>query len=745
MSGTAANTDTGENRDDMTNSNANLSPGEPSPHSLGIENSTSPLALSTITGGANSDDSFREAIDVAVVSLARYTFADPGVAEAGPAPLDPPIERPRLLGVDQPPLAAVSVRRAAGNMSIARGDGDGDGDDDDGLIAEFTEDRCHRQLAMIAKRLLLPDSYIEACYDLHQFLDTSTAMLDVEAVQRNVFKCLKICARLSKLHGYNIQLMWQIIQQAHRMIARFTPERAHTINLWHIKMTNRIRMMAVAPASDGSAPPRLPSVPPRELLQAQAREKLLPLPEMSVSALNDSRFNRAAGTSSASYYLANSLASQRQSLGQSQTQSQILPPIIPVGRSSLVDTGVSQGAGFNGMMTAADSSGSASFLGSGSGPGSGAAPALALLPPLATLAPAAEPNGSGSEFGFNPGPVSNHYNGNSVSEGAPTASSSTTTTASSASASTSASMREAELAIIEQQLRELENMPPESMGPMLRAALNLLVEMRFRLQLGLPRIAIADGAQNDRGTPAIGAPTSRHHQGMQDGGVDSDMAGLSNPVGEGRAVTLNGHRRYSSGSINANDEVFGANAEDESRVIEYVLNQISTSRRQQHQHHQQQQQIASSSNGFGAPLYMMPHHTGMYYPRNNGFNSANSYLNLFPESQTQTPDNRPRGARRRRGFDDQETQNSQDDGNEDDDISGESEEGMDDSGSDSDSGSGSMSDDIRSLSDINADSSGSSDESDSDHFEQDMQGRGGRPSQHYQRDDEHVHRRVRRH
>ncbi|KAI7835219.1 hypothetical protein BX661DRAFT_11982 [Kickxella alabastrina] len=742
MSGTAANTDTGENRDDMTNSNANLSPGGPSPHSLGVENLTSPLALSTITSGANNDNSFREAIDVAVVSLARYTFADPGVAEAGPAPLDPPIERPRLLGVDQPPLAAVSVQRAAGNMGIARSDGDRDrdGNGDDGLIAEFTEDRCHRQLAMIAKRLLLPDSYIEACYDLHQFLDTNTAMLDVEAVQRNVFKCLKICARLSKLHGYNIQLMWQIIQQAHRMIARFTPERAHTINLWHIKMTNRIRMMAVAPASDGSAPPRLPSVPPRELLQAQAREKLLPLPEMSVSALNDSRFNRAAGTSSASYYLANSLASQRQSLGQSQTQSQILPPIMVVGRSSVVDTGVSQGAGFNGMMTAADYSGSASSPGSGSG--SGAFNASALLPPLAPLAPAAEPNGAGSEFGFNPGPVSNHYNRNNVSEGAPTASSSTTTTTSSASASTSSSMREAELAIIEQQLRELENMPPESMGPMLRAALNLLVEMRFRLQLGLPRIAIADGAQNERGAPAIGAPTSRHHQSMQAGGVDSDMVGLSNPVRESRAVTLNGHRRYSSSRINANDEVFGANAEDESRVIEYVLNQISTSRRQQQQ---QQQQSASSSNEFGAPLYMMPHHTGMYYPRNNGFAGANSYLNLFPESQTQTPDNRPRGARRRRGFDDQEAQNSQDDGSEDDDISGESEEAMDDSSSDGDSGSGNMSDDIHSLSDINADSSGSSDESGSDHFEQDMQGRGGRSSQHYQRDDEHVHRRVRRH
>ncbi|KAJ1939291.1 hypothetical protein FBU59_004171, partial [Linderina macrospora] len=144
---------------------------------------------------------------------------------------------------------------------------------------------------MIAKRLLLPDSYIEACYDLHRFIALHPT-LETESVQRNLFKCLKVCARLSKLPGYSIQLMWQVIQQAHGRADQFIPERAATIRTWYFKMTNRIRLMAVSPASDGSAPPRLPLVPPRTLVEMHERDRLLPLPDMNISALNDKEFDK---------------------------------------------------------------------------------------------------------------------------------------------------------------------------------------------------------------------------------------------------------------------------------------------------------------------------------------------------------------------------------------------------------------------------------------------------------------------
>ncbi|KAJ2843459.1 hypothetical protein J3B02_005258 [Coemansia erecta] len=351
-------------------------------------------------------------------------------------------------------------------------------------------------------------------------------MLDVESVQRNVFKCLKICARLSKLHGYDIHLMWQVIQQAYNSMHRFTAERAQAIDKWHVKLTNRIRMMAVAPAADGSAPQRLPSVPPRELLEAQTRERLLPLPEISVSALNDSRFDRAAGVSSAEYYISHSLG--RRQMPAEETSLELAQG-APLAGEEQVDSAVSNMNGNEDQQVAIRSS-------------------------AGTVAA----NGSAS-----------------ASSGGPSAS--------------TLSTREAELAIIEHQLRELESMPAHSMGPMLRAALNLLVEMRFRLQLGLPRTAIAQDTQVTAGDSASEM---------------EDTAGISR--GAVRAVSRINSRNISS-------EAFGADANEENRVIEYVLNQISNSRRNQ-EVHAATATNANAAGGFGAPLYMMPHHMGMYFP-----------------------------------------------------------------------------------------------------------------------------------
>ncbi|KAJ2795547.1 hypothetical protein H4R20_005845, partial [Coemansia guatemalensis] len=259
----------------------------------------------------------RQDVEVSVVALERYTFVDPVAAASGPEPLDPPVHQ-TLMGVDA--LQLRGERSASSRQHRGRTSAYSAYDED--RVGEFTEESSNRRLSRIARELLLPNSYVEACYNLHEFMATETDCLAVEAVQRNVFKCLKICARLSKLHGYSIQHMWQVIQQAYKRVSEFTPPRARTIELWNAKLTNRIRMMAVSPASDGSAPPRLPSMPPPELVNAQTREKLLPLPEIKVAALNDRRFDRAAGASSASYYLANPVMQQ-----QRVAQPQTLPPI----------------------------------------------------------------------------------------------------------------------------------------------------------------------------------------------------------------------------------------------------------------------------------------------------------------------------------------------------------------------------------------------------------------------------------
>ncbi|KAJ2795159.1 hypothetical protein H4R21_005224, partial [Coemansia helicoidea] len=283
------------------------------------------------------------------------------------------------------------------------------------------------------------------------------------SVQRNTFKCLKICARLSKLPSYSIQHMWQVIQKAYERVHEFTPPRANTIGLWHAKLSNRIRMMAVSPAADGSAPPRLPTVPPPELLDAHRREKLLPLPEVNATALNDARFNRKAGASGASYYLANPI---------SRPSPQIMPPV-----SALV-------------MPPPDT------------------------PADLALARLREPGSPTQPVVEEP-----DFLGLRAQE---------TALGSDASVST----REAELAIIEHQLAELEQTPPHRMGPMLRAALNLLVELRFRLRLGLPRSSLAE----------------------------------ENPLTAPRRIPVSG---------NADSEA----AANEEQVIEYVLSRISTSRR----------------------------------------------------------------------------------------------------------------------------------------------------------------------
>ncbi|KAJ1857064.1 hypothetical protein IW147_005485 [Coemansia sp. RSA 720] len=469
-------------------------------------------------------------VDVSVVSLTRYTFADPVVAADGPAPLEPPLQTLRIghengsrpVGVRQ---GSHSVMRRHGPDAMDYGEYD-----DDRLIAEFTEERSNRRLARIARRLLLPDSYVEACYDLHEFMATQeTSYLAIESVQRNVFKCLKICARLSKLHGYSIQHMWQVIQQAHKRMHEFTPPRARTIELWNLKLSNRIRMMAVSPAADGSAPQRLPSVPPPELLNAHARDRLLPLPEMNVSALNDRGFNRSQGVSSASYYLANPVK-------QSQT-NRILPPISEL-VSGLPD----------------------------SQPG---------RPPTATSESDTQDDAQHAEYTVEE-PASDIF--------ALTAQSTAVATTSDAAAAADslASTREAELAIIEHQLRELERTPAHRMGPMMRAALNLLVEMRFRLQLGLPRSA--QNAENVLTAP-LRIPGTQH---------------------------------------SASSEAYGDGALSEDRVIEYVLDQISTTRR-----NQRQQLVPANGNappsGFGAPLYMMPHHASMFNSGESPENARDAY------------------------------------------------------------------------------------------------------------------------
>ncbi|KAJ1882509.1 hypothetical protein H4R99_001427 [Coemansia sp. RSA 1722] len=555
---------------------AGWSNGDASSSSWSGNNSGSPLMQFTVPGGVNSDGIAREAIDVAVVSLARYTFADPALAARGPAPLEPRIESTRLLGVDLPPLASVGVRRISSTVSGVY--------EDDGLIAEFTEDRCNRQLSQLARRLLLPDSYVEACYDFIQFMEVNLAMFDVESVQRNIFKCLKICARLSKLHGYDIQLMWQVVQQAHNHIRRFTAERAQAIDKWHIKLTNRIRMMAVAPAADGSAPQRLPTVPPRELLEAQARERLLPLPEISISALNDSRFDRAAGVSSAEYYMSHSVSRS----------------IIPVERSLDLEQGTATAAVEAASTVSELAARVQRQLAEQRGPS-----AVALLS-MPTQDLDQDPQAANHETSHD-----EDHDDQQMGMSARLAGSETGANAAAANGQSASSLstREAELAIIEHQLRELESMPAQSMGPMLRAALNLLVEMRFRLQLGLPRTAIAEGSA--MATDGAGEP----------GDARSLVAG---PV---RAISrINSH--------NISNAAFGADANEENRVIEYVLNQISNTRRNRGTH-----AAAATGAGFGAPLYMMPHHMGMYHP---GMRIG------YGQSRETSQDSGPRGARRRR-------------------------------------------------------------------------------------------------
>ncbi|KAJ2754554.1 hypothetical protein GGI19_002318 [Coemansia pectinata] len=488
-----------------------------------------PMFQFTVQGGVNHDGSARPDIEVAVVSLARYTFADPVTAMNGPALLEPPAERSRIL----PPTLGSGEEATAGAIT---------GYDDDGLIADFTEDRCNRQLAHIARRLLLPDSYVEACYDLHQFLATR-AVLETESVQRNVFKCLKICARLSKLPGYSIQLMWQVIQQAHQLIDMFSAERARTINLWLTKLTNRIRLMAVTPASDGSAPPRLPIVPPPELLHTQTREKLLPLPSMSVAALNDGAFNRAVGVSGAAHYLANPLTSTTRLL----TAGSNTPRPPPLSSPLQVISEVSE---TNYTSTESDS-------------GEIEVRSVPLLEEESNLI----------------------------------------------------SAREAELAIIELQLRELENVPAHRMGPMVRAALNLLVEMRFRLQLGLPRQAIA----------------------AEDPGM---ISGSEQPATPSRTLGL---LADGAGGLIGGSNGRGEN--DEIRIIDYVLDQISTSRRQQAQI--RAAEGGSSGSSFGIPLFMMPQsHSGTYYSTDTS--EYDDEGGRHQMARLPAPDLRPSGIRRRR-------------------------------------------------------------------------------------------------
>lgn len=416
---------------------------------------------------------------------ARYALADPRAAANGPQPIEP------AATAGDSRCLLVSSECAP---QITAGENE--------MVAEFTEERNNRQLGHIARRLLLPDSYVEACYDLQQFISGVQAVnLEVESVQRNLFKCLKICARLSKINGYSIQLMWQVIQQAHERAGQFIPERARTIGIWYTKLTNRIRMMALSPAADGSAPPRLPLDPPAALLQARNRDKLLPLPTMSVGALRDQAFNRSAGISSASYYLRNpiSQSSSRQEIEADSEQQQ-------------------------------------------------------------------------ASRGGNEQPVPPNENNSEEREEDEDGGGTFT--------------QEAELAIIERQLRELEHIPTERMGPMLRAALNLLVEMRFRLQLGLPRRA------NDSNGNTMGSPTAAvaaiNSVGLVNG-MRGELSASPPPANNNSSIAWSptfprpALPLANSGRTNRLDFFAAGTQDDEERIIEYVLEQISTSRRRRAQ------------------------------------------------------------------------------------------------------------------------------------------------------------------
>ncbi|KAJ2402785.1 hypothetical protein GGI23_000465 [Coemansia sp. RSA 2559] len=520
------------------------------------------------TSSAGPQHLFMPNMEVEVVSLARYTFVDPAIASRGPAPLEPPIDRGRNYAL-HPMSTQIAVAPPNNQMY-----------DEDGAIAEFTEERSNRQLSRIARRLLLPDLYAEACYELHAFMDAHPVMMD--SVQRNVFKCLKICARLSKLHGYSIHLMWQVIAQAHKRVGEFTEERARTIGLWFSKLTNRIRMMTVSPAADGSAPPRLPTRPPAQLLDARARGKLLPLPEINTSALKDSAFRRTTENSGSSYYLANPIG-----------RKELPPPLPPIQIEEIREEENEENPNYGAEGDTA---------GEGNAPVQEEGGGQVVLSELPPILPTEESD-----------------------------------------AELLQSNREAELMAIEHQLRELERIPPRDMGPMLRAALNLLVEMRFRLQLGLPR-AISDDSSSD---------------------TTSSVSLRGNPLPPAP-------RSYATETFSA--EAYGEDANDEERVIDYVLNQISTSRRE-HQMSQHTSVMNSSAtrgiyannwHNLGAPLYMRRHHAGMFYPGMNNNNNA--------AASRSHPIEAPRSDLRRRRDDDDEGSQARndllrrrDDGNDDDD------------------------------------------------------------------------------
>ncbi|KAJ2595200.1 hypothetical protein EV177_008189 [Coemansia sp. RSA 1804] len=618
----------------------------------------------SISSSSSTHQSHIFNMEIEAVSLARYTFVDPVRASRGPAPLEPPIDhtyqkqwkqqqqqqrqqqrqqqqqqrqqqqgRHALARPDSAQTTRHAEAAAAAETSttttatrttteattIAAADAEEAEEavstvvslmpepsfsqyfqpyDEDGAIAEFTDESSNRQLSHIARRLLLPDTYADACYELHAFMDTHPIMGD--AVQRNVFKCLKICARLSKLHGYNIHLMWQVIAQAHKRVDEFTAERARTIELWFSKLTNRIRMMTVSPAADGSAPPRLPQRPPPELLDARARGKLLPLPEISSTAvMSELSFKRTAESSESSYYLAN-----------------------PIGRPALQPATIEEEE----EEREENVDGQAVIL---SGP--------------STEAVAEE------------GPLERRHT--LIRE-----------------AQRMQSSREIELLAIEHQLRELESIPAGQMGPMLRAALNLLVEMRFRLQLGLPRPTNTTGSGG-------GVEERAHATGETSSSSGSTSTALT---------ASSQHNRFSSSFLPpsladeaVSAEAFGEDANDEGRVIDYVLNQISTSRRQ-HQMLQHAAVMNSSAtrgiyannwHNLGAPLYMRRHHAGMFYANpinNNGNSNGNSNGNGSNGSsagarrQLPLAIDAPRSElRRRRSVDDDGDRESEEDQSED--------------------------------------------------------------------------------
>ncbi|ORX70597.1 hypothetical protein DL89DRAFT_266790 [Linderina pennispora] len=427
-------------------------------------------------------------LDVSIVSFAQYTFVSRERAINGPQPIEPPVETPRTENTLEDTLTTNLV--ISGHAPLAQ----------DERVREFTEDRDNRRLAVIAKRLLLPDSYIEACYDLHRFLALHPT-LEIESVQRNLFKCLKVCARLSKLPGYSIQLMWQVIQQAHERADQFIPERAATIRTWYFKMTNRIRLMAVSPASDGSAPPRLPSVPPRALVEMHERDRLLPLPEMNMSALNDKQFDKTSGISSATQYL-NSPSTYVPTLPLTSGDGDNQEPV-----DSLTDASQSTSEG---NMAASDHTDGQQ--------------------------PIARPQDS------------------------PT------------------STQETELAIIESQLRVLENYPSHRLGPMMRAALNLLVEMRFRLQLGLPRNATSSPSAGSSSQALADAPQTAATTILQMPSSPSAGGSVGSPSGSSSQMSTLVQNYGVAGAIDGRP-----GSSDEERVIQHVLSQISYSRRRENE------------------------------------------------------------------------------------------------------------------------------------------------------------------